>query len=102
MLIKMRFLYVARESLKLDMKIRNVDISTDEDNNSLGYELKCDGVFLKSKSSFGSYLEWPEMLKYARKIGRLKSLLSINDKATVLVHGRWLDDKCDRQKALFI
>ena len=93
------FSYVARESLKLDMKKRNVDMSTDEDNNFLGYELKCDGDFLKSKSSFGSYSAWPEMLRYARKIGIRVCFL--DDNAMVLVNGRWLDDKCDLQKALF-
>ena len=93
------FSYVARESLKLDMKKKNVDMSTEEDNNFMGYELKCDGDFLKSKSSFGSYSDWLEMLRYVRKIDVRDCFL--DDNAMMLVNGKWLDDKCDLQKALF-
>ena len=59
------FKHIARESLHLDMKKRNVSLSEEEDN-FLGYEV-VDG-FLKTNTNFGCQSDWPEMLRYARKL----------------------------------
>ena len=61
-----KFRFLARESLKLDMSKRNVK-SSDSDNNFLGYELNDNG-FLVTGNSFGCQSDWPDMVRYCRKL----------------------------------
>ena len=62
-----KFPFIARESLKLDMKKRNVTFVGPEGKNFLGYELDENGT-LKCKASFGCRFDWVDLLRYTRKI----------------------------------
>ena len=62
-----QFQNVARNSLKLDMSKRGVR-ETVNLNNFLGYELTNDRKFLNSKTVFGCQSDWPDMLRYSRKL----------------------------------
>ena len=66
------FRFIARESLKMDMCKRNINLTRSE-NNFLGYELKADG-FLNSKTYFGCQSDWPDMLRYCRKLNVMVTL----------------------------
>ena len=61
-----KFRFIARESLILDMKKRGVGF-TENQKNFLGYELNENGS-LKTRTSYGCQSDWPELVRYAKKI----------------------------------
>ena len=62
-----QFRNMARESLRLDMVKRGVPLSENSDN-FLGYDLNANG-FLNARTRIGCQSDWPDMLRYARKLG---------------------------------
>ena len=58
--------HVARSSLDLDMSKRGVPLEPDSEN-FLGYKLNDDG-FLDTHTQFGCQSDWPDMVRYARKL----------------------------------
>ena len=92
------FSFIARESLKLDMKIRNVTFVGPQGRNFLGYELDENGT-LKSKTSFGCQSHWVDLLHYTRKMA--VNLEYRNDKVIVLKMIRKLNH-CQRYRKLCI
>ena len=62
-----QFRNMARESLRLDMVQRGVPLS-ENSNNFLGYNLNSNG-FLNTTTQFGCQSDWPDMLRYSRKLG---------------------------------
>ena len=78
------FSFIARESLKLDMKKRNVTFVGPQWRIFLGYELDENGT-LKCKTSFGCQSDWVDLLRYTRKIA--VNLEYRNDKVIVLKNG---------------
>ena len=62
-----QFRNMARESLRLDMVKRGVSLSENSDN-FLGYDLNSYD-FLNTRRRFGCQSDWPDMLRYARKLG---------------------------------
>ena len=91
------FQHIARESLKLDMKKRGVKV-TDSVNNFLGYELGEDG-FLKCNTKFGCQSDWPEMVRYARKLG--VKVVFENDTAVVMLNDTIISQGSQLQKSLY-
>ena len=57
---------VARSSLDLDMRKRGVPTTIDSDN-FLGYKLT-ERQFLKCSTKYGCQSDWPELVRYARKL----------------------------------
>ena len=55
-----------RQSLSLGILRRGVAESSDE-KNFLGYEITVGG-YLNNKTNFGCQSDWPELLRYARKL----------------------------------
>ena len=92
-----QFQNIARESLKRDMEKRNV-YQTGNENNFLGYELNENG-FLKTHTKFGCASDWPDLLRYTRKVG--VSLIFVDDKATVRINDKYYNDTKNLQKILF-
>ena len=62
------FMFIARESLKLDMKKRNVTFVGFQVRNFLGYEVNENGI-LKCNKNFGCHSDWIYLVRYIRKIG---------------------------------
>ena len=60
-----KFSFIARESLKLDMKKRNVTFVGPQGKNFLGYELDENGTLI-CKTSFGCQSDWVDLLHYTR------------------------------------
>ena len=60
-----KFSFIARESLKLDMKKRNVTFVGPQGRNFLGYELDENGT-LKCKTSFGCQSDWVSITLYEK------------------------------------
>ena len=60
------FRLIARESLKLDMIKRGVDVTRNA-RNFLDYELN-DDLFLNCKTKFGCQSDWVDMVCYIRKL----------------------------------
>ena len=87
----------ARQSLSLDMLRRGVAESSDE-KNFLGYEVTVDG-YLNNKTNFGCQSDWPELLRYARKLDI--SIVFRDGKAGVIIDGKFHDDTSSLQKILF-
>ena len=56
---------ITRQTLNLDMEKRKV--ATDYDMDFLGFEISEDG-YLNSRTKFGCQSDWPELLRYARKL----------------------------------
>ena len=92
-----QFKEVARYSLKLDMEKRGVP-TTQERENVFGYKLKNDS-HLDTKTLFGCQSDWPDMLRYARKLGVIVTYF--NEKAIVRIGDKRFDDSCSLQKVLF-
>ena len=92
-----QFKEAARHSLKLDMEKRGVP-TAQEKENFFGYKLKNDG-HLDPKTLFGCQSDWPDMLRYARKLGVIVTYL--NEKAIVRIGDKRFDDSCSLQKVLF-
>ena len=92
-----QFKEVARYSLKLDMEKRGVP-TTQERENFFGYKLKNDS-HLDTKTLFGCQSDWPDMLRYARKLGVIVTYF--NEKAIVRIGDKRFDDSCSLQKVLF-
>ena len=92
-----QFNEVARYSLKLDMEKRGVP-TTQERENVFGYKLKNDS-HLDTKTLFGCQSDWPDMLRYARKLGVIVTYF--NEKAIVRIGDKCFDDSCSFQKVLF-
>ena len=76
-----KFSFIARESLKLNMKKRNITLIGPQGRNFLGYELDKNGT-LKYKTSFGCQSDRVYLLHYRRKIA--VNLECRNDKVIVL------------------
>ena len=70
---------VARQSLKLDMSKRGVPLSQQR-NNFLGYKLNSNN-FLESHTTYGCQSDWPEMVRYTRKLK--VSVIYSNDVACI-------------------
>ena len=85
-----QFNEVARYSLKLDMEKRGVP-TTQERENFFGYKLKNDG-HLDTKTLFGCQSDWPDMLRYARKLGVIVTYF--NEKAIVRIGDKRFHDLC--------
>ena len=92
-----KFSFIARESLKLDMKKRNVTFVGPQGKNFLGYELDENGT-LKCKTSFGCQSDWVDLLHYTRNIA--VNLEYRNDKVIVLKNGTKVKPLHTLQKAL--
>ena len=92
-----QFKEVARYSLKLDIEKRGVP-TTQKRENFFGYKLKNDG-HLDTKTLFGCQSDWPDMLRYARKLGVIVTYF--NEKAIVRIGDKRFDDSCSLQKVLF-
>ena len=92
-----QFRNAARESLILDMKKRKV-AKTTNNFNFLGYDLKENG-YLNSKTSFGCQSDWPDMLRYARKLN--VDVLFKEDRAVIKIADSYYDDNCALQKVIF-
>ena len=60
-----KFSFIARESLKLDMKKRNVTFVGPQGRNFLGYKLDENGT-LKCKTSFGCQSDWVSITLYEK------------------------------------
>ena len=73
-------LNIARESLKLDMKKRNINF-LNAVNNFLGYEVNND-YYLASKTNFGCKTEWMELNRYCKKLN--VKLQWVNNLATII------------------
>ena len=72
--------------------------TTQERENVFGYKLKNDG-HLDTKTLFGCQSDWPDMLRYARKLGVIVTYF--NEKAIVRIGDKRFDDSCSLQKVLF-
>ena len=92
-----QFRNIARQSLRLDMIKRGVAESGHE-NNFLGYETTIDG-YLNNNTSFGCQSDWPDLLRYARKLDI--SIVFRDEKAGVILDGKFYDDTSSLQKILF-
>ena len=92
-----QFKIVARNSLALDMKKRNVNF-TNSSENFLGYEVNQNG-FLKNNSSFGGQSDWPELLRYARKVD--VSIKFENNFAIVIINNEKFHEPHNMQKLLY-
>ena len=92
-----QFKEVARYSLKLDIEKRGVP-TTQKRENFFGYKLKNDG-HLDTKTLFGCQSDWPDMLRYARKLGVIVTYF--NEKAIVRIGDKRFDDSCNLPKVLF-
>ena len=57
---------IGRSSFKLDMKKRGVPLTLNYDN-FLGYKLN-DNKFLDTHTKYGCQSDWPDMVRYARKL----------------------------------
>ena len=79
-----KFSFIARESLKLNMKKRNITLIGPQGRNFLRYELDKNGT-LKYKTSFGCQSDRVDLLHYRRKIA--VNLECRNDKVIVLKNG---------------
>ena len=90
------FRYIARESLKLDMIKRGVR-ECNEQPNFLGFELT-DDCFLKTHNNFGCQSDWPDMVRYARKLN--VQVKFIENEAVVIYDGMVLPNH-NLQKKLF-
>eukprot|EP00795_Rhopilema_esculentum_P017892 gene17892-biopygen2686 len=80
---QLQFKNIARQSLNLDMEKRKV-ASTDNDMNFLGFEISEDG-YLNSRTKFGCQSDWPDLLRYARKLD--VSIEFRQGKAGVIING---------------
>ena len=76
---------VARSSLQLDMSKRGVPLALNSEN-FLGYKLNDEG-FLDTHTKYGCQSDWPDMVRYARK---LNVSVIFNDDDMVCI-------KCDDQ-----
>ena len=91
------FRHIARKSFELDMKKRGVKV-TNSLSNFLGYELDDNG-FLKCNTKFGCQSDWPEMVRYARKLG--VKITFENDIAVVITNDTIISQGSQLQKSLF-
>ena len=92
-----QFRNMARESLRLDMVKRGVPLSENIDN-FLGYDLNANG-FLNARTRFGCQSDWPDMLRYACKLG--VKVIFRNGKAEITHNDLTLDEIPKLQKRLF-
>ena len=90
------FKNIARSSLNLDMEKRKVAVA-DNDINFLGFEISKDG-YLNSRTKFGCQSDWPELLRYARKLN--VSVAFRQGKARVIINGEFFDECVSLQKLL--
>ena len=93
---QLQFRNIARQSLNLDMEKRKV-AATDNDMNFLGFEISEDG-YLNSRTKFGCQSDWPDLLRYARKLD--VSIDFRQGKAGVIVNGEFFDEGAPLQKLL--
>ena len=93
----LQFRNMARESLRLDMVKRGVPLSENSDN-FLGYDLNANG-FLNARTRFGCQSDWPDMLRYARKLG--VKVIFRNGKAEITHNDLTLDETPKLQNRLF-
>ena len=92
-----QFRNMARESLRLDMVKRGVPLSENSDN-FLGYDLNANG-FLNARTRFGCQSDWPDILRYARKLG--VKMIFRNGKAEITHNDLTLDETPKLQNRLF-
>ena len=90
------FRFIARESLKMDMLKRGVK-STGSENNFLGYELN-DDSYLCTSTYYGCQSDWPDMVRYARKLNI--GVRFVNDEAVAIFDNDVLPNR-DLQKRLY-
>ena len=96
---QLQFKNIARKSLKLDMEKRKV-ASTDNDMNFLGLEISEDGpAYLNSRTKFGCQSDWPDLLRYAKKLD--VSIEFRQGKAGAIINGEFFDEGAPLQKLLF-
>ena len=69
-----------------------------KEKNFFGHKLKNDG-HLDTKMLFGCQSDWPDMLRYAKKLGVIVTYF--NEKAIVRFGDKRFDDSCSLQKVLF-
>ena len=62
------FSFIARESLILDLKKRNITFVGFQRRHFLGYELHENGT-LNCKTTFGYQSDWVDLVRYTRNIG---------------------------------
>ena len=91
-------LFIARESLKLDMKKINVTFAGFQRRNFLGYKLDENGAF-NSKTTFGCQSDWRDLVRYTRKIG--VNLELRDNKVVVLKNDTVVKPTRTLQKALY-
>lgn len=94
---QLQFKNIARQSLNLDMEKRKV-VATDNDMNFLGFKISEDG-YLNSRTNFGCQSDWPDLLRYARKLD--VSIEFRQEKAGVIINGEFFDEGAPLQKLLF-
>ena len=92
-----QFRNMARESVRLDMVKRGVPLSENSDN-FLGYDLNSNG-FLNTTTRFGCQSDWPDVLRYSRKLG--VKVIFRNGKAEVTYEDLILDETPTLEKRLF-
>ena len=92
-----KFSFIARKSLKLDMKKRNVTFVGFQRRNFLGYELDENGN-LNCKTKFTCQSDWLDLVRYT-KIIRVNLELRDN-KAVVLKNGTVMKPAPTLQKTL--
>ena len=86
--------FIARESLKLDMKSRGVSV-TDAERNFLGYSLDQNHRLAKTKT-YGGSSDWPDLLFHVRKLQG--SVIFKNEIAEVIINDREIPKKKLRQE----
>ena len=72
--------------------------ATDNDMNFLGFEISEDG-YLNTRTNFGCQSDWPDLLRYARKID--VSIEFRQGKAGVITNWEFFDEGAPLQKLLF-
>ena len=93
-----KFLFIARESLKLGMKKRNVTFVGFQKRNYLGYELD-ENVPWNCKTMFGCQSDWVDLVRFLKKIG--VNLELRDNKAAALKNGTVVKPAPTLQKALY-
>ena len=93
-----KFSFIARKSLKLDMKKRNATFVGFQRRNFLRYKLDENGT-LNCKKTFGCQSHWVDLVRYTRKIG--VNLELRDNKVVVLKNGTLVKPAPTLQKALY-
>ena len=93
-----KFSFIARKSLKLDMKKKNATFVGFQRRNFLRYKLDENGT-LNCKKKFGCQSHWVDLVRYTRKIG--VNLELRDNKVVALKNGTLVKPAPTLQKALY-